>query len=88
LIHVNLSKFFVLETDAFDLALGVVLSQLGKNTLFHPIGFRSHKFSFVEISYKVHDKNNLAIMDAFEEWHHLLERTQHEIIVYFDDKNF
>jgi len=26
-------------------------------------------------------------MDAFEEWHHLLERVQHEIIVYFDHKN-
>ncbi len=27
-------------------------------------------------------------MDAFEEWHHLLEKVQHEIIVYFDHKNF
>jgi hypothetical protein len=26
-------------------------------------------------------------MDAFEEWRHLLEKAQHEIIVYFDHKN-
>jgi len=26
-------------------------------------------------------------MDAFEEWHHLLERAQHETIVYSNHKN-
>jgi hypothetical protein len=45
LIHVNPSKPFVLKTNAFDFALGVVLSQLGKDNLFNPIGFRSCKFS-------------------------------------------
>jgi hypothetical protein len=29
----------------------------------------------------------LAIVDAFEEWHHLLEGVQHEIIVYSNNKN-
>jgi hypothetical protein len=27
-------------------------------------------------------------MDAFKEWHHLLEGAQHEIIMYLDHKNF
>jgi hypothetical protein len=26
------------------------------------------------INYEIHDKELLAIIDAFEEWHHLLER--------------
>jgi hypothetical protein len=32
-------------------------------------------------------KNILATMDAFEEWHHLLEGTQHDITVYLNHKN-
>ncbi len=36
----------------------------------------------------LHDKKLLAIVDAFEEWRHLFEGTQHKIIVYFDHKNF
>jgi hypothetical protein len=34
LIHVDLSKPFVLKTDAFDFALSVVLSQLGEDNFF------------------------------------------------------
>jgi hypothetical protein len=45
LIHVDLAKPFVLEINAFDFALNVVFSQLGKDNRFHPIGFCSHKFS-------------------------------------------
>jgi hypothetical protein len=39
------------------------------------------------INDKIHDKELLTIMDAFQEWHHLLEGIQHEIIVYLDCKN-
>jgi hypothetical protein len=35
LIHVNLYKHFILETDAFNFVVGVVLSQLGKNNLLY-----------------------------------------------------
>jgi len=88
LIHVNLSKPFVLEMDAFDFALGTILSQPGENNLLLTIEFYFHKFSPVEINHDIHDKKILAIMDAFEKWHHLLERAQHEITVYYDHKNF
>jgi hypothetical protein len=67
LIHVDPSKPFVLETDAFGFALGVVFSQLGEDNFLHLIGFHSHKFSLVKINYEIHDKKFLAIMDAFEE---------------------
>jgi hypothetical protein len=65
LIHANPSKPFVLEMDAFDFALSVVLSQLGVDNLLHPIGFRFHKFSLVKINYEFHDKELLAIVDPF-----------------------
>jgi hypothetical protein len=49
---------------------------------------RSHKFSAVEINnYVIHDKELLAIIDAFEEWRHLLEGAQHTTTVYMDRKN-
>jgi hypothetical protein len=50
LIHVDPTKPFVLEINAFDFALKVILSQLGKNNFFHPIGFCFHKFSPSEIT--------------------------------------
>ncbi len=77
-IHVDPSKPFVLETNAFDFAVGVVLSQLGKNNLLRLVKLCFYKFSFTKINYKIHDKELLTIVDVFEKWHHLLEGIQHE----------
>jgi len=73
--------------DTSNFALGVLLLQPGEDNLFHPIGFHSHKFSPTNINYEIHDKELLAIVDAFEEWRHLFEGAQHEIIVYSNHKN-
>ncbi len=67
MIHADPSKPFVLGTNTFDLSIGVVLSQLRKDNFFHPINFRSRKFFPTETNYKIHDKEFLTIMDAFEE---------------------
>jgi hypothetical protein len=67
LIHADPPKPFVLEMDAFDFALGVILSQFEEYNLLHLIGFRYHKFSPIKINCKIHDKELLAIGDAFEE---------------------
>jgi len=83
LIHANPSKPFVLKMNASDFALGVVLSQLREDNLLHLVDFRFRKFSPTKINYKIHDKELLAIVDAFEKWHHLFEEAQYEIIVYF-----
>jgi len=88
LIHVNLSKPFVLKMDASDFAIGTILSQLEEDNLLHLVGFHSCKFFHAKINYKIHDNELLTIVDAFEEWYHLLEGVQHEIIVYLDHKNF
>jgi hypothetical protein len=73
--------------NAFDFVVSVIFSQLGENNIFHLVGFCSHKFSPMEINYKIRDKELLAIVDAFEEWNHLFERVQHEIIMYPYHKN-
>jgi hypothetical protein len=88
LIHVDPSKPFVLETNAYDFIVGTVLSQLGKNNLLHLVDFCFHKFFLKDINYNIHDKKFIAIVDAFKKWHHLLKGAQHEIIVYLHHKNF
>jgi hypothetical protein len=87
LIHVDPSKPFILEINTFNFAIGAILSQLGKNNFLHHVGFCSRKFSPAEINYEIYDKKLLAIVDAFEEWRHLLEGAQHEIIMYSNHKN-
>jgi hypothetical protein len=67
LIHANLSKPFVLETNVFDFALGVIFSQPKEDNLFHLIGFWSCKIFFIEINYEIYDKKFLVVVDAFEE---------------------
>jgi len=37
--------------------------------------------------YEIHYKKLLTIVDAFEQWRHLLEGVQHEITMYPDHKN-
>jgi hypothetical protein len=86
-VHADSSKPFFLETDASDFALDSVFSQDGEDGRLHPIAYRSRKFSTVEINYEIHDKELLAIIDAFEEWRHLFEGVQHITTVYIDHKN-
>ena len=76
-----------METDASHFALGAVLSQLEDGEKLHPLAFHSRKFSAVEINYKIHDKELLAIVDSFQEWRHLLEGATHQVTVYTDHKN-
>ncbi len=87
-IHVGLSRPFILEMDAFDFVLNAIFSQIGEDNLFQLVGVYSCNFFPTKINYEIHAKKLLAIMDAFEEWHHLFKGAQHEIIMYYDHKNF
>jgi hypothetical protein len=53
-----------METDTSYFALGAVLSQEREGGRHHPVVFYSRKFSVVEINYKIHNKELLAIEDA------------------------
>jgi hypothetical protein len=64
-----------------------VLSQYSEDGRLHPIAYHPRKFSAVEINYEIHDKELLAIIDAFEEWCHLLEGAQYITMDYTDHKN-
>ena len=77
----------ILETDASDQALGSCLSQPDAEKQLHPVAYRSRRFSGLELNYDVHDKELLAILDAFEEWRAYLEGSRHPIVVYSDHKS-
>ena len=87
LVHVDPKKRFILEADASDFALGSALSQIGNDGLLHPVAFHSQKFEAAEINYEIHDKELLAIVDSFQQWHHFLEGSSQQILVYIDHKN-
>jgi len=77
LIHPDLTKPFILETDVSDFALGAILSQFGIDGLLHPVAFYSRKLPSAEINYQVYDKELLAIITAFEQWRPYLVGAQH-----------
>jgi len=68
LTHWVLDAQLVMETDASDYALAAILSIMTKNNEIHPIAFHSRTFSAPELNYDVHNKELLAIFEAFKIW--------------------
>ena len=76
-----------METDTSDYALAAILSIMTKNSEIHPVAFHSRTFSAPELNYDVHDKELLAIFEAFKIWRHYLEGSASPINVVTDHKN-
>jgi len=85
--HFDPSKPVIIETDASDFAIGAVLSQRDEENRLHPIAFHSRKFSPAEINYEIHDKELLAVVDAFKHWRLYCEGAEHQIQVFSDHQN-
>lgn len=75
-----------MKIDASNFVLEATLSKIGEDKKFHPIAFYFKKFLVVEINCIIHDKELLAIIESFQEWHHLLEGAIHPITVYANCK--
>ena len=58
----------IVETDASDYALAAILSIVNKENEVHPVAFHSHTFTAAELNYDTHDKELLAIFEAFKIW--------------------
>ena len=80
-------KKSILETDASDQALKSCLCPPDANGQLHPVVYRSKKFSGPDLNYDIHDKELLAIVDAFEEWRTYLKGSKYPVKVYLDHKN-
>ena len=76
-----------METDTLDYTLTAILSIINKNNEVHLVAFHSHTFTIVELNYDTHDKELLAIFEAFKIWQHYLEGLAYPIDVVTDHKN-
>jgi len=75
-----------LETDASDLALAAILSiRTGED--IHPVAFHSQSLQAAELNYDIHNKELLAIVEAFKKWRYYLEGTATPVEVITDHKN-
>ena len=57
-----------METDASDYALAAIFSIVNEDNEVHPVAFYSHTFTVVELNYNIHNKELLAIFEAFKIW--------------------
>ena len=87
LVHFQPDRPCVVETDASDFAIGLVLSQPQQNGVLHPVAFHSRKLSPAEVNYEAHDKELLAVVEAFVRWRHYLEGNPHTIRAITDHQN-
>ena len=77
----------IMETDALDYALTIILSIVNKENEVHSVTFHSHTFTVAELNYNTHDKELLAIFEAFKIWQHYLEGPAYSINIVMDHKN-
>ena len=77
----------VVETDASDYAVAGILSVRTDDGEIHPVAFYSRTLSGAELNYDTHDKELLAVFEAFKTWRHYLESPHHTIDVITDHKN-
>lgn len=71
LIHPDPEEQFVVEVDASDTGVGVILSQrLPTDNKLDPCVFFSRRLSPVERNYNVGNRELLAVVLALQEWRH------------------
>ena len=77
----------VVKTDASDYAVAGILSIIGTDSELQPIAYYSWTLSTPELNYDTHDKELLAIFEAFKHWRHYLEGSASLVNVVTDHKN-
>src|SRR5258705_1834585 len=75
------------ETDVSDHAIAGILSVTTKDNEIRPVAFFSRSLQGVEKNYDTHDKELLAIFEAFKNWRHFLEGSAEVIDTVTNHKN-
>ena len=76
----------MVETDASDYFLVAVLSIHTPDGNYHPVVFHS-QIKDTETNYNIHNKELMAIYDAFKRWQHYLEGAGTPINIVTDHRN-
>jgi hypothetical protein len=69
LAHFDPDQDIIVEMDASDYVSTGVLSQYDNDNVLYPMAYFSKKHSLAECNYEIYDKELMAIIRAFEEWH-------------------
>jgi hypothetical protein len=80
-------KRIILEPDASGYAIGACLSQPDEQGKLRPNAYHSRKLAPAELNYEIHDKELLAIVEAFKQWRVYLEGSRYPVKVWTDHKN-
>ena len=81
------AKPFQLECDASLYATGAVLRQQDGDGQWHPVAYLSKSFGEAERNYDIYDRELLAIVRAFEEYHKYFYGSPYPVQVFTDHKN-
>ena len=81
----TLNSQHALKCDASGFARGGILSQKHKDSLWHPVAYRSQSMSKEERNYEIYDREMLGLIRALEDWCHFLKGISFEVIT--DHKN-
>jgi len=76
-----------IERDASKYVCGGILSQQCQDGKWRPVAYRSKTMSDAECNYDIHDKELLAIVQAFHEWKRYTRGNPKPIRVLIDHKN-
>src|SRR3984957_20551095 len=87
LTHWIPDRQITLKTDASDYAIGAVLLITLPDGEIHPIAFHSRTLTEAELNYDTHDKELLAIFEAFTNWCHYFGGSTLSVDVVTDHKN-
>jgi len=77
----------IVETDASDYAVAGILSITCTDGEIRPVAYYSRTLTAPELNYNTHNKELLAIFEAFRNWCHYLEGSTSPIDVVTDHKN-
>ena len=81
------NALLVVETDASDYAVASILSIISANSKLRPVAYYLQTLSAPELNYDTHDKELLAIFEAFKHWQHYLKGSASLVDVVTDHKN-
>ena len=87
LTHYQPGALITVETDALDYAITSILSITCSDGKIWLVAFNSCTLTMPELNYDTHDKELLAIFEAFKTWRHYLEGSASPVDVVTDHKN-
>jgi len=87
LTHWVPDALLTVETDASHYAIAGILSITGSDEVLRPVTYYLRTLSAPELNYDTHDKELLAIFEAFKHWRHYLEGSATPVDVVTNHKN-